>query len=132
MQRRCAIVALFAAGLCFAADPIGAGKYSGKWEGTSGGSGEFLIKLTPAEDGKWSGEISFTLGGQEVKCTIKALTVDGSKVHAVYTFDLQGNDLESTVDGELSGKKLGGTYKTRTVGDGSAVDEGTWETTAST
>ncbi len=117
--------------LALAADPIGARKYSGKWEGASGGSGDFLMTLMPADDGKWSGQISFTLGGQDVKCTVTALKVDGSKIHAVYTFDLQGTGLESTIDGEFTGKKLGGTYKTRTTGDGTAVDEGTWETTAS-
>lgn len=117
--------------LTLAADPIVAGKYSGKWEGASGAPGAFRMTLTSAADGKWSGEISFTLGGQDVPCTIKVLTVDSAKIHAVYTFDLQGTGLESTIDGELSGKKLGGTYKTTVAGDGSAVDEGTWETTAS-
>ena len=31
--------------LTLAADPIAAGKYSGKWEGASGASGEFRMTL---------------------------------------------------------------------------------------
>ena len=49
----------------------------------------------------------------------------------VYTFDLQGNVLESTVNGEIKGRTLEGTYSTKAVADGSAVDEGTWKATAS-
>jgi hypothetical protein len=129
MNRRFAMLALLIVPFALVADPVAAGKYSGKWEGSSGGSGEIRLALTSA-DGKWTGDIGFTLGGEEVKCTIKSLTVDGAKLHAVYSFDLQGNLLESTIDGELSGKKLAGKYTTRAAGDGSAVDEGTWEATA--
>jgi len=87
------------------------------------------MTLTSAPEGKWSAEIAFTLQGQVVKCTIKSLTVDGSKLKAVYAFDLQGYDLESTIEGELSGDKLGGKYTTH-AGDGTQVDEGIWQTTA--
>ena len=130
MNRRLAILALFTIPFALAADPLAAGKYSGKWEGSSGGSGEFRMTLASA-DAKWTADIVFTLGGQEVKCTVKSFTVDGANLHGVYSFDLQGNVLESTIDGELSGKKLAGKYTTRAAGDGSPVDEGTWETTAS-
>ena len=131
MHRRLFVLALLAIALPLAADPLAAGKYSGKWEGTSGGSGEFRMTLTPADGGKWGADVNFTLGGQEVKCTVKSISVTNSKLHVVYSFDLQGNILESSIEGELTGKKLGGTYKTRTVADGAAVDEGTWETTSS-
>jgi hypothetical protein len=131
MQRRYALLALLTMTLPLAADPLAGGKYTGKWEGTSGGSGDFRMTLTPAEGDKWSVDVNFTLGGQEVKCTVKSTTVADGKLRVVYTFDLQGNVLESTVEGELTGKKLGGKYKTRAVADGSAVDEGTWETTSS-
>ncbi len=129
MNRRYALIALL--GTCLLmADPLAGGKYTGKWEGASGGSGDFRMTLTPAEEGKWTANISFSLGGQEVKCTVKSLSVDGSKLRAVYSFDLQGNQLESTIEGEMTGAKLGGKYTTKTAGDGSAVDEGTWATTA--
>jgi len=117
-----------AVGISSAADALAAGKYAGKWEGSSA-SGEFRMMLTSAPEGKWSADIVFTLDGQAVKCTVKSLTVAGSKLKAVYAFDLQGYDLESTIEGELSADKLGGKYTTRT-GDGTLVDEGTWQTTA--
>jgi hypothetical protein len=131
MQTRPVILALLTMALALAADPLAGGKYTGKWEGTSGGSGDFRMTLTPADGGKWGVDVNFTLGGQEVKCTVKSIAVTDSKLRVVYTFDLQGNILESTVEGELTGKKLGGKYKTRATADGSAVDEGTWETSAS-
>jgi hypothetical protein len=130
MHKTFAVLALLTMSLPVAADPLAGGKYTGKWEGTSGGSGDFRMTLTPSNSGKWAADVSFTLGGQEVKCTVKTITVTDSKLQVVYTFDLQGNILESTVEGELTGQKLGGKYKTRAAGDGTAVDEGTWETTS--
>ncbi|HLN04278.1 MAG TPA: hypothetical protein VK335_33635 [Bryobacteraceae bacterium] len=128
MLGRILLVALLTVGISSAADALAAGKYAGKWEGSSA-SGEFRMMLTSAPEGKWSADIVFTLDGQAVKCTVKSLTVAGSKLKAVYAFDLQGYDLESTIEGELSADKLGGKYTTRT-GDGTLVDEGTWQTTA--
>jgi hypothetical protein len=132
MNRRTLLgILALCAGLPVAADPVAAGKYTGKWEGASGASGDFHITLASAPEGKWTSEVLFSLGGQDVKCEVKSIRVEDSKLHMVYTFDLQGTQLESTIDGEMSGKKLGGKYKTRVVADSSAVDEGTWETTAS-
>ena len=45
----------------------------------------------------------------------------------VYEFDLGDVKLQSTAIGDLNGKALEGTYKTKSLGDGSAVDEGTWK-----
>lgn len=113
--------------LCLAAADI-AGTYKGSWSG--GASGDFRIKLEPADNGQWNAEIVFTMGTDEVKTKVKSVKVDGSKLDVVYDFDLQGNALESTVTGELTGKTLEGTYKTKAVGDGSPVDEGTWKASA--
>jgi hypothetical protein len=110
-----------------AAEPITAGTYTGHWEGASGASGDFHLALTSETDGKWKADISFGMGGQDVKCKVTALSVEGAKIHAVYTFDLQGINLESTIDGERSGNKLSGKYRTRVVADNSAVDEGSWD-----
>jgi hypothetical protein len=66
--------------------------------------------------------------GEEVPGKITSLKVDGAKVEVVYDFDLQGAKLQSAIQGTLTGKTLGGTYKTSA--DGAAVDEGTWKTTA--
>ncbi len=129
MNRRHLLIALLAAALPLAAESVTAGKYSGKWEGASGASGDFHITLTSAGD-TWSADVNFGLGGQDVKCKVKSVSVDGSKIRVVYSFDLQGTELESTIEGERSDKGLGGKYTTRTTGDGSAVDEGTWQTTA--
>ena len=112
---------LFAAGL--------AGTYKGTYSG-SAGAGDFVISLTQSGS-EWKSEVTFTLGGADVKTKITSIAVDGSKVKIVYEFDLQGTALESTVTGELNGATLAGDYHTKVVADGSAVDEGTWKTTAS-
>jgi hypothetical protein len=113
---------LFAAGL--------AGTYKGTYSGSAGASGDFVISLTQSGS-EWKSEVTSTLGGADVKTKITSITVDGSKVKIVYEFDLQGTALESTVTGELNGATLAGDYHTKVVADGSAVDEGTWKTTAS-
>ena len=108
------------------AEPITAGSYSGHWEGASGASGDFHLALA-SDAGQWKAEISFGMNGQDVKCKVTALSVEGAKIHAVYTFDLQSITLESTIDGERAGSKLSGKYRTRVVADNSAVDEGSWD-----
>ncbi len=113
---------IFAAGL--------AGTYKGAYSGSSGASGDFVVSLTQAENGEWKSEVTFTLGGQDVKTKITSLIVDGAKVKIVYEFDLQGTVLESTVTGELNEGSLAGDYHTKVVADGSAVDDGTWKAAA--
>jgi hypothetical protein len=108
-----------------------AGTYKGTYSGSAGASGDFVVSLTQAGNGDWKSEVTFTLGGADVKTKITSLTVDGAKVKIVYEFDLQGTALESTVAGELSGATLAGDYHTKVVADGSAVDEGTWKATSS-
>jgi hypothetical protein len=107
-----------------------AGTYSGTWSGSSGTSGDFHISLAAAENGEWKSEVAFSLGGTDVKTKVTSVKVDGTKVAVVYQFGLQDTKLESTVTGQLNGKNLEGTYSTKVVADGSAVDEGTWRTTA--
>ncbi|HWY48018.1 MAG TPA: hypothetical protein VNX70_11585 [Bryobacteraceae bacterium] len=120
---------LVASFLLLAAD-LG-GTYKGSYSGSAGASGDFVISLTKADGGEWKSEVTFTLAGADVKTKITSLAIDGSKVKIVYEFDLQGTALESTVTGELNGATLAGDYHTKVVADGSAVDEGTWKTTAS-
>ena len=117
---------LLATVLCVAAAGV-AGTYKGSWSGAA--SGDFRLKLEQT-DGEWKADIVFTMGTDEVKTKIKSVKVDGDKVDIVYDFDLQGNALESTVAGQLTGKTMEGTYKTKTVADGSPVDEGTWKVSA--
>jgi hypothetical protein len=122
---RLLLATLLIAAVAPAADTIGPGKYTGKWQGAAAG-GDFQMTLS-RDGGAWKADVSFNMGSDKVKCTVIALTVEGSKIHVVYTFDLMGNKLESTIDGELSGGKLTGNYHTRAPESNAAVDQGTWE-----
>lgn len=112
--------ALFAAGL--------AGTYKGSYSGSA--SGDISVTLKQADDGVWKSEVTFTYDGQDIKTKVTSVSVEGAKVKIVYDFDLAGNGLESTITGELKGTTLAGEYHTKSTGDGSAVDEGTWKGTA--
>lgn len=108
------------------AEAIAAGTYKGTYEGSAGSAGDIRVVLAKSGEGAWTGEAAFWLGGQEVKCKVTSVKVDGSKLRMVYTFDLQGNALESMIEGEFSEGKLAGKYRTQVAGEGSTVDEGTW------
>ena len=109
-----------------AAEPITPGKYSGTWEGSAGASGQLLFSVAQ-KAGVWKAEVSFTMGSEKVNCDVTALRVEGATIHVVYTFELLGMKLESTIDGERSGGKITGKYRTRSVADSAPVDQGTWE-----
>ncbi len=107
-----------------------AGTYKGTWSGGQA-SGEITLTFRSADGGGTpTANVSFAMGGEEVKCTVTSVKVDGSKVEVVYQFDLGDTKLQSTASGELKGNTLEGTYKTKSLADGSAVDEGTWKATA--
>jgi hypothetical protein len=112
------------------AEPITGGSYKGKFEGAAGASGDFNVTLSKPADGAWQGAVVFTLNGAEVKCKVTSVQVNDAKMKMVYSFDLQGTSLESTIEGELKGSTLAGKYHTQVTGDGSAVDEGTFTTTS--
>jgi len=103
------------------------GTYKGEWSG-AGGSGEIQLKLTAAADGKLIPEMSFTLGGDQIKSKVTSFKVDGARLSIVYEFDAQGNLLQSAAEATIKGKTIEGTYKT-TAGD-QAVDSGTWKASA--
>ncbi len=107
-----------------------AGTYKGSWTGGAA-NGDISMSFTKGDDGGWKSDVSFTISGQDVKCKVKSVKVDGAKVEVVYDFSLGDATLESTATGELKGKTLEGAYKTKSVDDGSGVDEGTWKATAS-
>ena len=123
-------VAVLATLSVISAAEINSGTYKGTYEGSSGSAGDIRLVLSKSTDGAWTGEASFWLGGQEVKCKVTSITVDGSKLVMVYSFDLQGNALESKIEGEFTGAKLTGKYRTRVPGDNTTVDEGTWTSTS--
>ena len=103
-----------------------AGVYVGKWSGASGTAGDCRmdLKLT---GGKLTPNVMFTMGSTEVKTTVTYIAVDGLKIVMKYEFDLGGARLESTAHATLKGETLEGTYTTKSVADGSRVDEGQWK-----
>ena len=104
------------------------GTYTGTWSG--GATGDFRLTLTEAEKGDWKADVVFTMGSDEVKTKVTSVKVEGNKITVIYQYDLQGTQLQSNVTGEFKGKTIEGTYKATAVGDGSAVDEGTWKVSA--
>ena len=104
------------------------GTYKGTWSGQNA-EGDFTLTID-SHDTNPKAAVSFTYSGEEIKCDVKSVTVNGSKVTIVYKFELEGTELQSTATGELQGKTLQGSYQTKSVSDESEVDSGTWKTTA--
>lgn len=116
--------------VALAAEKEIAGSFTGDWSGSSGASGAFRLTVAPApEEGKPACTVTFSFAGQEVKTKITSFHIDGAKISAQYEFDLQGNRLQSTIDGELTGERLQGKYRTKALADGTQVDEGVWKAT---
>ena len=105
------------------------GTYKGTWTGGQA-DGDFTLTLRAGDDGATKADVSFTIAGQPVQCNVTSVKVDGSKIVVVYDFDLGDAKLQSTVSGTVTGKTIEGSYTTKSVGDGSPVDEGTWKATA--
>jgi hypothetical protein len=125
---RLLLLSLVAAFVLFAAGV--AGTYKGTYSGSAGASGDIKVTLKQADDGAWKSEVSFSFGGGDIKTKVTSVSVEGSKVKIVYVFDLDGNELESTIKGELKETTLAGDYHTKSTDDDSPVDEGTWTGTA--
>ncbi len=109
-----------------AQDKLGAGTYKGTYTGGAG-NGDFHMTLKADGKGGFTGDVGFTIMGEEVPGKFTLLKVDGAKIEMAYDFDLQGMKLSSAGEGTLKGKTLEGTYKTSA--DGAAIDQGTWKTT---
>ena len=123
-MRKLILLLLFSSLALAATGP--AGKYSGTWTGATSDGG-IKIELTKPASGDWDANVSFTMGGQEVKCKTASVKVDGSKLELVYDFNLGADiQLRSTVTGTINGEKMEGAYTTRS-GDGNTVDQGTWK-----
>ena len=105
------------------------GTYKGTWTGGQA-NGDITLTFRLGDAGATKADVSFTIAGQDVKCNVTSVKIDGSKVEVIYDFDLGDVKLQSTATGESNGKTLEGTYKTKSLGDGSAVDEGTWKASA--
>ncbi len=96
-------------------DKLAAGSYKGTYTG-GGGSGDIHLTLKADGKGGLTAEVGFTIEGAEVAGAITTLKINGAKIQLVYDFDLQGAKLQSAIEGTLSGKTLGGTYKTSADG----------------
>jgi hypothetical protein len=124
----CVVLTLLASVL--AADRDLAGKYAGEWKSTGGGNGgDIRFTLEPGADAAWKCELSFGLMGESVKTTMRSAKLKDSKVDLTYDFDVAGTVLRSHVAGEWKDDKFTGEYQTTSVGDGAAVDSGTWSAT---
>ena len=125
MRRWLLLAVLVTSAVLSAADL--AGTYKGNYSGSAGASGDFTITLSQS-GGQWQADVSFNLG-DPVKAKTTSVSVDGAKLRVVYQFEFQGATLESTATGELKAGKFDGTYETKAVADGSAVDQGQWNAT---
>ncbi|HEY6273364.1 MAG TPA: hypothetical protein VIX19_15395 [Terriglobales bacterium] len=103
-----------------------AGKYAGTWVGQQSDGGINIVLAQAAGD--WTADVSFTLGGQEVKCKTVRIKVDGTNLDLAYEFNVGGLQATSTVTGKFDGDKLEGKYSTKSA-EGADVDQGTFKTT---
>lgn len=116
-------------GSAFADGPAIKGSYAGEWTGASGASGNFKLSVAD-EGGKPKCTVSFTFSGEDVPTNVTLCKIEGTKIEAQYDFDLGGNKLQSTIQGELEQTTLKGKYQTKALGDGSDVDQGDWKASA--
>ena len=125
ITRLLAFVLLAAAILTAALVP---GVYKGRFQGETGG-GDIKVELR-GEGEAMKAEVSFTYEGREIKCNVVRLKTEGDTLDITYQFELFGLSMESAVQGELKGKELQGTYRTKSMANGDRVDSGRWQATA--
>ena len=106
------------------------GTYEGTWSSDNQGGGDLTMSFSPGDSGAIQAQVSFTNEGKTVKCDVKSVTFDGSKLQLVMHYEADANDFEVTVSGALDHKTLSGTYKTKSLTGDSSGDTGTWKTTA--
>jgi hypothetical protein len=103
-----------------------AGEFSGEWTGENGSSGALKLTFKPGKDAAWEMEATFTFEGSAIPTVTKSVAVEGSKVEAVFAWDVQGASASSKLTGELKDNRLEGTYDSTTT-DGAA--KGKWKVT---
>ena len=123
-----AVLVLFMLTVCIRAEDAIRGDYVGDWSGASGAGGSFKLSIA-AENGTPKCTVTFSYAGEEVKTHVTVCKTDGPNIEAQYDFDLSGNRLQSTIHGQRKENALSGKYETKTLADGSAVDEGAWKAT---
>jgi hypothetical protein len=123
-----AVLVFFMLPVCIRAEDAIRGDYVGDWSGASGAGGSFKLSIA-AENGTPKCTVTFSYAGEEVKTHVTVCKTDGPNIEAQYDFDLSGNRLQSTIHGQRKENALSGKYETKTLADGSAVDEGAWKAT---
>src|SRR5215469_556648 len=112
-------------GTAFASDLNGT--YKGTWTSDNQGGGDLTMSFS-GKSASLKAEVSFTNQGETVKCDVKSIKLDGSKLLLVMDYG-EGDRYEATVSGDLRDKLLSGTYKTKSLADDSRGDTGTWKCT---
>jgi hypothetical protein len=106
-----------------------AGKFAGTWtSGANSNSGDLRMSFTGSGSGDYAAQSSFTYQGQEIKTAPVSVKITGDQVEVVFSFDIEGAKLHSTMRGTLTGDKIKGKYVSQDDG-GQPVDEGVWEAT---
>ena len=116
------IVAALASALTLLAQ---AGNYKGEWQGQAA-NGDIRIALE-SKSGGWTARISFSLAGNEVPTRVTTLEVSATTLTAEYEFEFGDNKLQSRIEAKIDGEKLEGTYRTKALANGAAVDQGTFK-----
>ena len=102
-----------------------AGNYKGEWQGQAA-NGDIRIVLESSSAG-WTARISFSLAGNDVTTRVTTLEVSATALTAEYEFELGENKLQSRIEAKIDGGKLEGTYRTKALANGAAVDQGTFK-----
>lgn len=121
----CALIPFI--GLAVASDLNGT--YKGTWVSDNQGGGDLTMSFRGDPD-SLKAEVSFTNEGETIKCDVKSVKLDGSKLLLVMEYGVEGSRYEATLSGVVDGKLVSGTYKTKSLADDSAGDTGTWKGSA--
>ena len=100
------------------------GEFSGEWQGENGSGGTLKLPFKPGKDSAWTMEAVFTYEGTNVPTTTKSVQIEGSKLTAVFAWEIQGTAAASKLMGELKADQLEGIYESTTT-EGAA--KGKWK-----
>ena len=101
MRQLFLLFALFAfIGLAFGSDLTGT--YKGTWASDNQGGGDLIMTFS-GDSGALTAEVSFTNEGETVKCDVKSVKLDGSKLTLVMDYG-EGNRYEASLSGMLEGQ----------------------------
>ena len=100
------------------------GEFSGEWQGEDGSSGTLKLTFKTGKESVWTMEAVFTYEGTNVPTTTKSVQIEGSKLTAVFAWEIQGTAAASKLMGELKADQLEGIYESTTT-EGAA--KGKWK-----